>query len=95
MKVLLARNLYIGGVLYERQSLGNEIPDEVDGIKVVLWTKENKAKSSAEAETGDRTIMVLPPDVKLYTEPGIKLDTDLLHNAKVEPTTLSEMSKKK
>src|SRR5262245_9262795 len=44
MKVLLKRDLYLGGVLYKASPTGTEILDEVDGKRVRLTTKEDSMK---------------------------------------------------
>lgn len=92
MKVQLNRNLYLGGILYERDINGTELPSEIDGKEVVLWTPE--AKKQAEAERDAPTTILLPPDVKLWAKVGVKKDTDLLHNAGQQgAVALSELAK--
>lgn len=88
MRVLLQRNLFLGGQRYRRDSYGTEIPDEVDGLKVVLYDKNVSAEDREK-------VMMLPKDVVLYTKPDRTRSNDLLKNATAtRPTALSELTPK-
>ena len=92
MLVQLNRNLHLGGVLYERDINGTELPEELDGKEVVLWSPEAKKKANDERDAP--TTIVLPFDVKLWVKKGVRKDTDLLKNAGQQgQVALSELSK--
>ena len=88
MKVMLRRDLFLGGTRYRQDNLGTEIPDEVDNKKVVLF----KEGAPAEGE------VMLPRDAVLWTQDvkpppppgGIRRRVTGGQSA---PTTLSELSK--
>jgi hypothetical protein len=86
MKVLLKRNLFLGGSRYRQDSLGVEIPDTVDGKKVVLLD----AKKPHGADE-----IVLPRDVVLFdeTKPRVILRGELLKGMEKPkpPQALSQM----
>lgn len=84
MKVLLKRNLFLGGSRYRQNSLGTELPDEVDGKKLVLPSDKPLGKDE----------MALPLGTTLFdeTKPRVILSTELLKGqARPKPTALSEM----
>lgn len=92
MKVQLNRNLYLGGVLYERDINGTELPEEIEGLEVVLWSPE--AKKKAQDERDAPTTIVLPEDAKLWKIKGVAKRGDLLRNAgKQGEVALSEIAK--
>lgn len=92
MKVQLNRNLYLGGVLYERDINGTELPEEIDGLEVVLWSPE--AKKKAQDERDAPTTIVLPEDAKLWKIKGVAKRSDLLKNAGQQgEVALSELAK--
>jgi len=80
MRVLLKRPLWLGGVLYPNDPRGVELPGEVDGKKVVLFSKEfrkqkreyNKevaAQGYSDVEVAENEI-VLPHDAEEYKAEG-------------------------
>lgn len=70
MRVALKRNLFLGGHRYRADPQGVELPDEVDGKKLVTLEEFQKNKS----QDRDEKFMPLPKDAEIYTEPvtGIK-----------------------
>lgn len=77
MKILLQRDLYLGGILYKSDPRGTEIPEEIGGKKVVLWTPEyDKAVRQYQKEMQEdgytevqipEDEIVLPRDAKEYS----------------------------
>lgn len=45
MKVLIKRRLYLGGIIYEPNESGTELPDMIGDRKVVLYDPKNPPKS--------------------------------------------------
>jgi len=92
MKVALRRNMFLGGTLYERDLNGNEIPDNLNGVPVKLYSKENAKALAAAAEKGeDAPFHMLPFDAHEWTAKGPAMPGDLLHNSKQEPVALSQL----
>lgn len=86
MHVLLQRNLFLGGQRYRRNRFGTEIPDEIDGRKIVLFDP---------ARRDDDTVLMLPQDAVAFTSPDELKSNDLISNAAAtRPTALSEMTEK-
>jgi hypothetical protein len=83
MKVALKRNLILGGNRYRADPDGVEVPDYVDGKKVVFKKDWNP---------GDEESIPLPSDAELWVKP-VENIKDLHVKSKASPKTLSEMSK--
>lgn len=82
MKVILRRNLYLGDILYKPHPSGTEIPDEIDGKKVVL-PKEYPHKEPDTIE--------LPLDALIWNEENSKkAPPPRLQMVKPEPTVLRD-----
>lgn len=58
MKVLLKRNMFLDGILYEPNQAGTDLPDKIGDRKVVLYDHNNPPKPRRKAET----IFALDPD---------------------------------
>lgn len=88
MKVLLRRDLFLGGSRYRRNNLGTEIPDVVDNKKVVLYSKD---------KVGAADELVLPKDAIAFDPekvPVLQLMGKVLKNEpKPKPMALSQMPK--
>lgn len=85
MKLLLRRDLFLGGSRYRRSPYGTEVPNEVDGRKVVLFKEWG----------GDSSVIPLPRDAEMF-DPGKPvqiLPTDLLQPTKTKPVALSQLPK--
>jgi hypothetical protein len=89
MKVLLRRNLFLGGSRYRQNSLGTEIPDSVDNKTVVLHP-------SVTGKPLGKDEIALPKEITLFDEkkPRVILKGELLKGTeKPKPTALSELPK--
>lgn len=75
MRVALKRNLILGGQRYRADVSGVEIPDFIDGKKVVL---------KKDWRDGDENTIPLPQDAEIYTKPveGIR---DMMIKGKTIP----------
>lgn len=80
MKVILRRDLFLGGIKYEADPEGTEIPDMIDGKKVVL---------PKEATEGEEKTISLPHDALLFTEENTH-KTPVSASHRVKPMTLAE-----
>lgn len=82
MKVLLQRDFSVAGQFFKRDPLGTEIPDELGGRKVVLfseWDRDN-----------DKEIP-LPNEAVLFTVAGPADPTLLLRSSPSKPIALSQL----
>lgn len=98
MKVVLKRDLYLGGVLYRASPTGTEIPDEIDKKKVRLTTKEDSLKMKqyaaemaaqgySEIEVAEDEIR-LPIDAEEYKAPP----EGQTATVKTSPDTMSQLT---
>lgn len=86
MRVLLQRNLFLGGNRYRRDRYGTEIPDFVGDRKVVLYDEKLR---------DDDSVQMLPKDTVLYTKPDELQSNDLISRASAQrPVALSELTPK-
>lgn len=85
MKVLLQRNLFLGGNRYRRDPYGTELPDYVDGRKVVIFE---------ERLIGDETIVMLPKDAVPYEKPDVVRHDDPIKGGRTKPIALSKLTPK-
>jgi len=85
MKLILRRDLFLNGCRYRRDPYGTEVPDTVDGRKVVLH-KDWKEGSND---------IPLPRDAELFdpAKPVQVMQYDLLKPTKQKPIALSQMPK--
>lgn len=87
MRVMLRRDLFLGGNRYRQNNRGTEIPEELDGKKVVFW------KRGVE---DDPKVIPLPHDALPY-EPGMKIPTGgrsrLTNAGNPRAIALSELAK--
>lgn len=88
MRVMLKRDLFLGGNRYRQDSRGTEVPDEIGGKKVVFWGR---------GVEDDPKVIPLPVDAIPY-EAGMKMPaaqggrTPLLkNNANPTPVALSQI----
>jgi len=65
MRVILARQLLLGGHRYRADSAGVEIPEQVDGKNVVLYDDW----LAMDSDTAKENSVPLPKDAKLYGDP--------------------------
>lgn len=92
MKVLLKRNMFLGGILYEPNPAGTVLPDKIGDRTVVLYDPKNPPKARRDSKvlfevSGDNQTMVRRQSDKLEQEsvedkdvhtlpPDVKLWTD-------------------
>ena len=81
MKVILRRDLFLGGIKYEADPAGTEIPDVIDGRKVVL--------SDPEYRPDEKTLR-LPADTVIFNEENTHKAPPLSASQRVRPMTLAE-----
>lgn len=87
MRLMLKRDLFIGGSRYKQDNFGTEVPDIIDEKEVVFWEK------GKEYDYGK--VIVLPRDAVLW-EPGVVVQEQAvqrrLRNAGVtKPVALSQL----
>lgn len=84
MRVLLQRDLFMGGSRYRRDRTGTELPEFVDGRKVVFKSDTNNPE----------TEFVLPKDAKPFEEPDAPKAGDLVRTGRPKPKALSQLTPK-
>lgn len=84
MKVHLKRNLWLNEVQYRAEPDGVEVPDMINGRRVVLFGANDKQPND----------IVLPRDAVLFDKPSPVQGEVIVKSGAVKPVALSTLTKK-
>lgn len=86
MRLMLKRELFLGGARYRQNNLGTEVPDMVGDREVVLWEKGKKYDLDKQ--------VVLPQDAVLWApdvKPPVQAVQRRVEGGRPTPVALSQL----